>query len=253
MGTDKKGNVYVPSGSTDTVNVFSPNCGKEIASYSDPYGQPVDIAFPPRDANSHAVKPETIERTQDAVFDIVGSSGSEYGNVALCTIAKGCASELTDPSVNTVYAGAYDSAGDVWASYLNQENVPALIVWPKGKMPGEVVSGYINTGVGGLQFDGNGNLVAMNQTNTTSGAVSYTCTVGPASCTSNGSYTFNGRELYGKLALGDTLFDVADFEYGSIDVYSYPAFTYQYSYSQGLAQSLMVVGVTLKGVPIAGK
>jgi hypothetical protein len=254
IGEDTKGDVYVPYGNTDTVSVFAPDCGAQIGSYSDPYGQPVDIAFPPRDGNGSAVKREIIERTQDAVFDIVGSSGSEYGNVALCTTAKGCTSELTDPSINTVYAGAFDSAGNVWASYLNQENVPALIVWPNGKMPGEVVSGYVNSGVGSLEFDAKGNLLAIDSS--LPGVVSYTCTVPNArratsvGCDPNHDWDLNGHMLYGKLVAKGAAFDVADFSYGSIDVYSYPSFTYQYSYIQGLNQSDLVVGLT--GVPIQG-
>jgi hypothetical protein len=242
IGEDTEGNVYVPFGNTDTVTVFAPNCGAQIGSYSDPYGQPVDFAAKAGKVKLHGVP------IQGAAFDIVGSSGSEYGNVALCTIAKGCTSELTDPSINTLYAGAYDSAGNVWASYLNQENVPALIVWPNGTMPGEVVSGYINSGVGGLQFDAKGNLIAIDSS--LPGAYSYTCSVESASCTSNGSSVLNGHMLYGKLVAKGAAFDVADFSYGSIDVYSYPSFTYQYSYIQGLDQSDLVIGLT--GVPIQG-
>jgi hypothetical protein len=241
MGEDTEGNLYVPYGNTDTVNVFAPNCGAQIGSYSDPYGQPVDIAVKSGKVKLHGVPIQ-------AVFDIVGSSGSEYGNVALCGIATGCTSELTDPSINTLYAGAYDSTGNIWASYLNQENVPALIVWPNGEMPGEVVSGYVNSGVGGLEFDAKGNLIAIDSS--LPGVYSYTCSVESASCTSNGSSVLNGHMLYGKLVAKGAAFDVADFSYGSIDVYSYPSFTYEFSYIQGLNQSDLVIGLT--GVPIQG-
>jgi hypothetical protein len=56
--------------------------------------------------------------------------------------------------------------------------------------------------------------------------------------------------VFGKIFAEGTAFDVADYTYGSIDVYSYPGFTYQYSYIQGLKQSGLVLGLT--GVPIQG-
>jgi hypothetical protein len=227
-GEDTAGDVYVPSGSTDAVTIFAPNCGSRLGGYSVPYGQPVGIAtyLPPAEARRH-VKPATIvERTEDAVFDIVGPSDSP-GNVALCTV-KGCSSDLTDPSIVEIIGGDIDSTGNVWASYINRESQPALIVWPNRKMPGKVVSGYANAGPGGLEFDTTGNLIAIDSS--LPGAFSYTCSAAYATCTSNGSWALNGNMFFGTLTGGAHAFDIADYTYSTIDVYSYPGFAYQYSY-----------------------
>jgi hypothetical protein len=249
MGEDSRKDLYIPNGATDTVNIFAPDCGSQLGSYKVPYGQPVGIATELLTSKSvRRIKPadSIIERTQDAVFDLVGPSSSP-GNVAMCTV-KGCSEELTDPSISEVIGGAFDGGGNVWASYINRESLPALIVWPNGKMPGEVVSGYVNAGPGGLEFDSTGNLVAIDSS--LPGAYSYTCSAESATCTSNGSAVLNGNMVFGKIFAEGTAFDVADYTYGSIDVYSYPGFTYQYSYIQGLKQSGLVLGLT--GVPIQG-
>ena len=222
IASDASGNVYVPTfaGTKNIVNIYAPGCGKLIASLNDPYGNP----------SGAAVRGSTFY-----VEDLDGS-------VPVCTLG-GCASELTDPSIRSGSGGsvAVDSLGNVWAADYNQIFVIELVVWRHAKMPGHVVSGYVNSATpGGIVFDTHGSLISVDSTVLRT----YTCKAKTATCTSTGSFPLKGKSRFGALNRSNLDFQVTDQDHGSVDVYAYPGFSYQYSYNRGPNGGLNPTGIT---------
>jgi hypothetical protein len=218
IATDPAGNLYVPNIVTASVNIYAPGCGKLIASVADPYGAAVDAVF--------------------GGTTIYAAGGA---TVAVCT-PRGCTSALTDPSIFQLETAAVDSAGNVWVSYYSQKGAITLIVWPNGSMPGRVVSGYVNQNTpGDLMFDRNGTLVSL-QTRF-SHVYTYRCNAATAACTNTGTFDLRAGSLFGALNRRNTNFQVSDYVNHSVDVYAYPSFAYQYSYSRGLLPNDAVEGI----------
>jgi hypothetical protein len=222
IASDASGNVYVPTfaGGTNIVNIYAPGCGKRIARLNDPYGNPSGAA---------------VHGSTFYVEDLDGS-------VPVCTLS-GCSSELTDPSIRSGSGGgvAVDSFGNVWATDYNQSFVIELIVWRHAKMPGHIVSGYVNTVTpGGIEFDRHDNLIAVDSTVVRC----YTCNARGATCTRTVSFPLQGKSRFGALNRRNTDFQVTDQEHSSVDVYAYPGFSYQYSYNRGPSGGLNPMGIT---------
>jgi hypothetical protein len=155
IAVDPKGNLIVPIGSTETVNVYQgPNmCGTEAGSFSDPYGQPSDAA------TMNALTGTIV------VGNIVGSGGYT-GNVAICTLKGGCKKELTNPNI-IGYVGSVALAknGDCWATsdvfasyYVSP---PTMTFWKGCTGSGEAVTGYQNKAYGSISIDSHGYLVSL--------------------------------------------------------------------------------------------
>lgn len=224
IGSDASGNVYAPSASTATVSVYAPHCGSVIATFSDPYGSPLGAAV-----------------QGDAIY-----LPNANGNVAVCTLT-GCASELTDPSILQVTSAAADPSGNVWAAYYAQNIEISLIVWRRGKMPGRVVSGYINTPVpGNVLFDKKGGLISV----AFATAFTYSCSARAAACTNTGAIGLQGNSNFAALNATNTAIQVTDAMHTSVDVYAYPSFTYAYSYDSGLLDNAAVEGITQTILPL---
>jgi hypothetical protein len=218
IAVDASANVYSPDFRTGDINIYGPNCGSLIASVNDPYGSDVDVA--------------------------VGENGIFYGvggtHVSVCTLS-GCTSELTDPSIKQLETAAVDAGGAVWASYYNQSGVPSLIAWtPRGDV--QVMNGYVNQNTpGDLMFDNRGRLVSL-QTRFLKVYV-YQCDVYEATCFKPKTYRLKAGSLFGSLNAANTDFQATDYANDSVDVYTYPHFTYEYSYSGGLKASYGVQGI----------
>jgi hypothetical protein len=218
IAADLAGNLYLPNVETSVIGVYSPNCGQLVRGIADPYGSAVDVAV-------HG----------NTIFAAGGQT------VAVCT-TSGCASSLTDPSIFQLETTAVDSKGNVWASYYNQTGAVELIVWPHGKMPGRVASGYVNANTpGDLIFDKNDTLVSI-QTRF-SHAYVYHCNAATAACTNAAIFTLHGTSLFGALDARNTNVQITDYGDGAVDVYAYPSFTYEYSYSRGFMPNYSVQGI----------
>jgi hypothetical protein len=219
IASDTLGNVDVPDFTTSNINVYAPHCGKLLARIHDPYGAGSDV---------------TVHGST------VYSVGTQH--VAICT-RQGCSNELTDASIFQLETAAIDSNGNVWASYYDQNARISLIVWKAASMPGHRVSGYVNNNTpGGLLFDNNGNLVSV-QTRFFHVYV-YQCNAASASCTNTATFTLKGGSLFGALNAANTDIQVTDYPNTSVDVYTYPGFTYEYSYDRGLLQNYGIEGIT---------
>lgn len=219
IASDAKGNVYLPNVETGGVAIYSPNCGSLLATVNDPYGSDIDVAL-----------------HKDSIFAAGGT------HVAVCSL-HGCANELTDSSIHQIGSVAVDSAGNVWASYFTSKGSIELIVWRHAKMPGQVVSGYVNQNTpGSLLFDNKGTLLSV-QTRFIH-LYEYRCDAAKASCSNTQTFTLQGGSLFGALNAKNTDFQATDYENDSVDVYTYPGLNYEYSYSNGLSKSASAQGIT---------
>lgn len=222
IAVDAGGNVYLPNLQTSTIDVYAADCGRLTAAVKDPYGADVDVAL--------------------------GNNGTFYGaggtHVAICTTA-GCTRELTDPSIFQLETAAVDASGNVWASYYDQKGVPSLIVWRGGSMPGKQVDGYINQNTpGDLAFDRQDNLIALQTL--FSHVYVYRCDAGTATCTNTKTITLRSGALFGALNAANTDFQVAEYPHNAVDVYSYPSFAFEYTYTNGLRQGYSTQGIAQK-------
>jgi hypothetical protein len=218
IAADAAHNVYVPNAGTNSIDVYAPNCGALVRSISDPFSGAVDV---------------TVHGST-----IYAAGGT---NVAVCT-NTGCSSALTDPSIFQLETAAVDSQGNVWASYYDQKFAISLVVWPGGAMPGHVVSGYVNQNTpGDLIFDKSDTLVSI-QTRFTHAYV-YTCSASKARCANTRTIGLKSGSVFGSLNARNTDIQITDYTNRAVDVYAYPSFAYQYSYSKGLMPGYSVEGI----------
>ena len=224
IATDASGNLYSPNLETGAINVYRPHCGSLIASVTDPYGADIDVAV------------------YGPTFYGVG-----YTHVAVCS-TSGCTSELTDRSIRQLETAAVDSGGNVWASYYDLKGATSLIVWPHGAMPGKRVKGYVNPNTpGDLEFDAAGRLLSL-QTLFTHLYV-YHCVASAATCKNTRIVNLHGGTLFGTLNAKNTDYQAADYSANAVDVYAYPSFKYEYSYSNGLMSGYSVQGIAQAPAP----
>lgn len=217
IAADPSGDVFLANVQSGTVNVYAPNCGSLIASFTDPYGFDGDVAL------------------HGGTIYAVGSQ-----HIAICT-RTGCTAKLTDPSILQLETAAVDSKGNVWGSFYDQQGRISLMVWSNGTMPGHSVSGYVNQNTpGGLIFDKHDNLISV-QTRFFH-AYTYRCDAASASCTNTATFTLHAASQFGALNAKNTNIQVTDYANDSVDVYSYPGFTYEYSYA-GLLKTYSVQGI----------
>lgn len=229
FAVDSSGELVVPNGDPSEIDVYRGHtlCGKSMGNFTDPYGQASDAAT--RNAATGTI----------IVGNIRVSGSKRAGNIAVCTLAKGCTKELTSKSI-TYYGGgvALASNGDCWiASEDNASLSSATLTYFKGcSTPGQAAKGWKNASYGGLIIDKAGNLISVDfnsQTLWVYSGCNPTCTV------VTGPVTLEGDSFYGTLNSKGTELALGDWEFGQVDIYSYTptSLTYQYSFSAGLAAS----------------
>ena len=219
IGSDQRGNLYLPNVVTSRIDVYRPDCGKLLARIADPFGSPIGV-----------------------VIHDGGVYVANGNNVAVCSL-KGCASALTDPNVNQITSVAVDAHGNVWAAHYDQQFAVSLIVWPHGAMPGHELTGY-TTGFtpGGILFDAAGTLVTV--VSHSGAARTFTCSITNLMCTVTGSFALLGRSEFGALNSANTEIQITDTASDAVDVFAYPSFIYEYSYSAGLLAGYSPEGIT---------
>lgn len=228
IGTDAKGTLYVPSGSFQRITTYAKGtCTATPVTLFETNGQPSDIAF----------------GSDGTIY--VADISSPRGPGLISVYKKGATSPsftLTDPSIGSFAPGiAIDSSNDVFLSYRNTSGRQGFLEFKDGKMPGTVLRLSGASFVIGLTFDDVQNLVAIDYKG---GAVlTY---APPYNGAPSKFFVTKGSSAYAKLDTGNKNLYVADFANGSIDVYTYPAGTYEYSITNGLTQSDMVQGVAVE-------
>jgi hypothetical protein len=219
IAVDDSGNAYLPNLKSSSIDIYAPNCGASLATVKDPYGADVDVAL--------------------------GGNGTFYGaggaHVSVCTMA-GCKRELTDPSIFQLETAAVDPSGNVWASYYNQKGAPSLIVWPGASMPGKPVSGYVNQNTpGDLAFDQHATLISLRTL--FPDVYLYRCVAATATCTNTKLIRLHSGSVFGAINASNTDYQVTEYPNNGVDVYSYPSFTFKYSYNRGLKQGFSTQGI----------
>jgi hypothetical protein len=235
VATDSKGDLIVPSQQGETIYVYQgPRmCGPTAATLHDPYGLPVDVA---------SASALTGEIAVANIEDDGPISNPPPGSITLCTVASGCTKNLTNPQMNRVGGVALDKRGDCWASATNASGSPTLTYFAHCGGKGRAVTGYQNSGYGGLELDKKGNLLALDF----NGAQLYVYSGCKAACALvAGPFALQGESFYGKLNRDGTTFAAADYQNGKVDIYKYDAtsLTYEFSFNQDLSQSSDVEGV----------
>jgi hypothetical protein len=230
IAADGKGNVIDPDGGSRSVIVFAPNCGSVIGTIADNDGQPAD-------ASSANAATGTI-----AVGNIFGPSGSgDPGSITLCTIKKGCTTNLTNANMYEVAGVAMDNKGNCWASAINSGGTATLTYFAKCKGAGAATTGFLNGSFGGLDIDSKGNLVSLDL-NATAMYVYSGCN--PKCTKVAGPLALHGEAVFGHLNKTGKAFAAANISTGAVDLYKYSgtALTYTSSVTSGLSVSLQPEG-----------
>lgn len=229
FSVDGKGNLLLPTAYPDEVSVRKgPGlCGKLLGSVVDSYGQASDAAS--SDGAGGAI----------VVANIQESGSKKVGNIAVCTLAKGCTRQLRSPHI-TGYGGGVALArnGDCWMSSEDDGSFShATLTYFKGcKGAGKAAKGWKNAYYGGLIIDKQGHLISVDF-ETPALWVYRGCN--PVCRVVHGPFSLEGTSFYGNLnAKGDEL-ALGDNEFGQVDVYKYSPtkLTYAYSFNRGLSAS----------------
>jgi hypothetical protein len=238
LAVDGKGNLIDPDGGTRKVIVFKgPGmCGATMASISDPYGMPSDAAS--ADASAGAIVVGNI-------FDGPGSHPTA-GSISICTVAVGCVQNLTNPHMYEVVGVALARNGDCWAdasATSSGSSGPRLIYFKSCSGSGQVAKDFLNKDYGGLDIDGNGNLLSIAYSQSSKLYVYHGCN--PRCSLVAGPFRLHGPSVYGKVDQDSTHFAAADVTHEQVDVYSYSrtSVRYRYSFWNGLNRSGAIEGI----------
>ena len=215
-------NLWVPDGRANTTTEYAPNCGAAKLTIPDPTGEPADVGFAGKNRVyilnlNNASGPPTVEYYN-------ATTGKQLGT-------------LSDPSFGVLFGVGTDRLGNVFVSNLTKGNVGNVIEFFKGKMPGTQLSGVALGLPGAPTFDKSNNLIISDWDRETIDVFAPPYSGKPTTS------PLEGSSIWCKLnRLGKHLY-CGDADNGSIDVYAYPASTYQYSYTAGLSPSALVTGV----------
>jgi hypothetical protein len=237
VAADDAGNLIDPDGGTHSIIIGNgPDlCGPMAATIADPYGQPSDAS------------------SADALHGIIAvanvrDNGSAPGSISVCTVAKGCTRNLTNPGMYEVGGVAMDKKGNCWATATGAppSGAPALFYFKRCAGAGVAATNFRNYYHGGIDFDGAGNLVAIDPDFQLRGRVFVYSGCNPACKIVGGPFPLYEPAEFGHLNRSSKLFAAADAYLGQVDVYNYAPtkITYRYSFNNGLAYGLGVEGVT---------
>ena len=226
MGVDSHGTLWVPQANPNVVTTYKKGtCTPAALTLNEPANLGADIAF---------------SSAGTVYLLMIGGSSGGYASV-YPKGAKNPTRSLTDPAIGGAGGIAVDAAGDVFISYLNQQNQSAIIEFKNGRMPGTVLALTGLSFVEGLEFDSHQNLVAIDFGSQQAEIFAPPYAGAPAS-----TFPLAGTSQYGKLDESNKNLYVADNTTGSIDVYAYPTGTYEYGVTNGLTQANTVEGVAVE-------
>lgn len=151
---------------------------------------------------------------------------------------------LIDPTVGNGYAVAVDSHHNLfWSSWNKWTGGGQVIEFPRGRMPGTVLKPTMigTDSPGSVLVDRNNNLLLLDQSK--SEMLIYET---PYNKRPFAKISLKGREVFCALGTRDERLFCLDYESGAVDVYSYPAGTYLYSYSNGIDMSEDPIGIAVR-------
>jgi hypothetical protein len=226
---DRYGNLVVPNGFPTQVSVYAgPGmCGKAMATFDDPYGQASD-------ADAENAAKGTI-----VIGNIEVGNGNNAGNIAVCSVSKGCTRVLKNSHI-TYYGGgvALGEKGGCWITSEDDSSLSGarLTYFAGCSGSGQTATGWKNAYYGGLIFDRRGNLISIDF-NAPALWVYHGCD--PACRLVGGPFALQGVSFYGGLNVNGNELALGDAQYGQVDVYKYTptSLKYQYSFNNGLTAS----------------
>jgi len=233
IGTDTVGNLLVPDAFSG-VNVYTgpTMCGSLMATISDTYGQASDAAS-----------------VNAATGPIVVGNILGPGYVVNCTVASLSCTELTPggAGIGEVAGVAMDAAGNCYAdSYNAAFTAVEVTYWAGCTGTGTVMSGFLNTGYGGLDIDNHGNLVSFNW-HGSAGTDLWVYSISGSALTSVSDNTLtNNTAIFGHIGKQGQRMVAGAYLKGQEDIYQYSptTLTYYYSFNNGLTASSDTEGVT---------
>jgi len=232
VATDTVGNLIVPNAFGGVIVGQGPDmCPTTTDTITDSYGQASDAAS------------VNAESGPIVVGNILGP-----GYVVNCTVSSNSCTELTPGSagIGEVAGVAMDKAGNCYAdSYNAAFTAVEVTYWAGCTGTGTVMSGFLNTGYGGLDVDNKGNLVSFNW-HGSAGTDLWVYSVSGSALTSvsDNSLTEN-TAIFGHVGKQGQRLVVGAYSIGQEDIYQYSptTLTYYYSFNNGLTPSLDTEGV----------
>ncbi len=226
IGVDSADKLWVPqgldlkSGVPDIVS-YAPNCGAKGTTLTDSKGQPAGIGFAP-DGTRY-------------VNNILGPSSSA-GNIAVYPPGKQKPTRfLTNSKIFFANGVGVDSKGNVYVSFYTATSATGVMKFKLGQMPGTVLGKIKNGAPGAIAFDKNDNLIITDDSAVTLNVYAPPYDKAPK------SYSLQGHSPQCSLNKAQTNLACSDKTNTSVDVFSYPAGKYLYSFNNGLVAT--VIGV----------
>lgn len=222
IAVDRVGNLWVPDGIANATTEYAPKCGGPILTIPDTTGEPADVGF---DGNNRVY-----------VLNINNASGRP--TVGVYNVKTGVqVATLSDLSFNELVGIGTDLLGNVYVSNLDRTNVGTVIEFPGGAMPGRPLQGVRLGLPGAPAFDDANNLVIADWKNMTIDVFAPPYTGAPSTA------PLMGASIWCKFSRKIQHLYCGDAANGSIDVYAYPGYAYEYSYTSGLSPSQLVTGI----------
>lgn len=224
IGVDPSDELWVPqgldpkTGSADIVS-YGPSCGAQGTTLSDAKGQPAGIAFAP-DGTRY-------------VNNILGPSSSA-GNVAVYPAGKTKPSRvLTNPNIFFANGVGVDSKGNVYVSFYSSTSATGVMKFKGGQMPGAILGKIKNGAPGAITFDKNDNLIITDDSAVTLNVYAPPYDKAPK------VYPLQGHSPQCSLNHAQSNLACGDKTNTSVDVFSYPAGAYLYSFNKGLTATVI--------------
>ncbi|HEY1682805.1 MAG TPA: hypothetical protein VGF98_14260 [Candidatus Tumulicola sp.] len=253
LGTDASGNLWVPAGNngppTGSTQQFTCSGGVGL-SIPDPYGQPGDVTF---DSKGDIIVGNTIDYAPfNGGYYIVAGTANIYS--ASGVLIGG----FSDPSFSAPHPPGFDNFNELigvavdahdncYVSHYDLTGAGEVVEFPSCKPAnkGKILAGPHPWSPGKPQFDAAGNLVITDFATADFYHEEYVSIYAPPyDKPATKTFKLIGASISCPLSSDQKSLYCANVYLGSVDVYSYPAGKYQYSFNKGL-QTYGATGIAL--------
>ncbi len=228
MSVDASGVLYVVTrfpGDKIGIQTFGPSCGHAERIFATTKGTPTDPAV---DGTALYV---TDVSNRVEVYDTARKGSSPVR-------------KLSDTSVVEGIGLAVDSHHDLlWSSVAQPWMAGQVVLFSNGQMPGKVLQATRigHDFPGGIVIDRSDNLLLVDQTDSSIYVYAPPYHAPPFSV-----IPLKGTAVYCALASNQTRLYCMDYQYGSVDAYTYPGGRYLYSYTNGIKVSQEPIGIAIQ-------
>jgi hypothetical protein len=231
MFVDQTGTLYVAGafGTHIGVATFGPNCGGGGATFADTIGEPQDPVV-----DGTTLYLTTIDNGSQAASILVYNLKTGSGPIR----------QLTDPNAGLGLGVAVDSHHNLFWATNNPWSLGGQVIEFRGeKMPGLLLKATTigSDYPGGVLVDKSNDLLFIDQT----AAVLYVYAP-PYDAAPKRKLLLRGPAEYCALGSPQRRIYCLDYEYDSVDAYTYPSGKYLYSFSNGIEGSKGPVGIAIQ-------